>query len=1104
VVVPNALDPHQVETHEARALMPWLMARFGRWPRTARLYHRVGAAAGGKLEYDVTPQTPEDVAELAELEGTFVVRVLPAGMDPLTAGIGPLIGAVKWLYDKMIPDVPNIKTPTQRARESSRGSPNNALGRRSNDARADQRIPYILGGVRSIPDLLTVPYTVYVDHVEVEVAYYCVGVGAHIVWDIRDGDMLISQIAGASAEVYGPGDAPTGGLHAPELTIGEPILDDVYTVYEVESVNGQELRGFSDGTFYGSLFPNGEEPAVANLFEYNGDGTGVITLPYASGPDEITERVKVGDALFVFWPGWLITPGGTGSPPDLTTPVTSATGHPLVVTSLTVLEVGEPDPDIWRLPITVSIPPGQQAQWALLATYFAPLYAVATMPYAQVTNLRDLCVGPFFIDFEHPGGGQEFEVVCNFVASRGLCQDDGVTTVPMSVQIQVILTPADASGNSIGTPEAFIGTLVGSAVARGARALTLRCKPTGFTSTRCLVQARRMTNSPRRQRQSDEVEENYYGTDLGADHPSFGYFSGTVTDEIRWTHCYSMSKPGNISFGNVTTLHTRTVATGALREKTRQLNCFASRKIQTWDGSTFGGVDVASSRAENVLFTIMKDPTIGNLADSYIDFAGIARAFEAVRASVWSSTELATSFNFTFDEIDVSFEETLQAICQACFAVAYRRGNVLSVRPEVAGDDSVLLFNHRNVLSGSQRVTHTFGPPTENDSIEVGYVNPLDDRNDKITVPKFGPRLRPKQVKVVGLRDAQQAYWHGYRALHKMLHQRQSMTLEAMAEAQLVGARERVLIADETRAGVQTGQVTAISDGLLRTSQPVVLAPGKAYQLHLQGSDGTVKTLRVLSAPSAHEIQVAESLAATIYIVPDPNQGVMTTYLLVPSDAPAPTAFLVSSVTAATPMTHQVEAVNYSHLYYLADGLTTWVDFAHGLSDLSPVQRLFTNTGGALGGGYWTGDLGDKFAAISVLVPDTSTPSYSKALWITALANPTNSGLIQSSSDDSEQFAITVGNLLVAGHGGALQVSADYTDLVYVEHLVGVTYDGVTGRMALFVDGALLDEATAPPVDYWGSLDYLHDFQGQCRMLLKWGRALSDREMMEIYLRTRL
>lgn len=1098
-VVPNALDPSQNTEHQVERLLPWLVERYApHWPASARIYHRVG-----KLEWDITPRTKDDVRGLASYEGEIVIRHLPAGIDPITGGVAMAVWAYNAISDLISPDVPNIKPPAVKQRGLSGGSPNNELGRRSNAARPEQRIPDILGTVKSIPDLLMVPYTTYVDHTERETGYYCVSRGTCDLDAIRDSDTLISQIPGASAEVYLPGKAPTGGvaLHEPELTIGDPIEDDVYNVYHVDAVNGQELFPQSAFRFYGTAFwQNGTSPVV-NLWTYSGGADGVISLPFSSSAEEITDRLSVGDALYVYWPLAFIPPGA-GTAPDLGTPVTAT--NPLTVTSLTVTSL---TPDTTRVHVGVQIPVSQQAEWALVPTYFASGGGIGSHQHAQVTSLEQIYAGPFFVDFEHPPGSSNFEIVCNFVAPQGLYTDDGTTRLRFDVAVQVLLTPVDSSGTPTGAVEAFSGTIDGSAVSGGLRALTLRCKPSGFgTVTRCLVQARRLTGSPRREKQTDVVETDLYDWDGTDENPR--YFSGRVVDEIRWTHCYSMSTPPNISFGDVTTIHTRTVATaGAVRVKNRELNCIASRMIRTWDGALFSLPLVANGNTENVLFHVMKDPFIGNVDDARIDFHGIVAAFAAVRTSVFSFSDLATLFAYTFDDADISLEETIQAICQSAFCSAYRDGPVIRVRPEIAGDDGELVINHRNVLPGTMKIAHSFGPTTEHDSVECGFTDPFDDSIVKVVVPTVGTTRSPKQLGIIGLRLERQAYWHAYRAYQKMLYQRQTVTLEATQEAGILGVRERVLIADLTRPTTRDGEILDATAAVLRTSQPTALDPAKEYTMYLQSPDGSVQEIAVASSTGDYIVTLAS--APSPAPITDAGDGVKTTYILVADDEVIPRAYLVSSVQATSPLTHSVTAVNYSHMHYFADGLTTWVDFANGLVDLSPVQHGYANTNGVVGSGVWTGDFDSSFLATALPGGgDNISRSYTKVLWITPTSTPTESGLIQSGGSfvagtDSELFSITTGDQLVAGHGGVFYLNVPYAAFIGAEHMVALTYDEPTGRMAMFIDGVLVDEATVPLSPLAGVNYYLPGFEGTCRELAKWGRSCSDREIMEFYLRGR-
>ena len=135
-------------------------------------------------------------------------------------------------------------------KKAQRGRPqesaNNRLADRENTARLNGRIPDIFGTVRSTPDLLATPYRLYENHQEVEHSFMCIGRGEYDVSEIKDGDTLVSEISGASVEVYGPDKV------APQVTVGDPIDEPVYQVVTSNSVNGQTLFAPNSRSIKGS------------------------------------------------------------------------------------------------------------------------------------------------------------------------------------------------------------------------------------------------------------------------------------------------------------------------------------------------------------------------------------------------------------------------------------------------------------------------------------------------------------------------------------------------------------------------------------------------------------------------------------------------------------------------------------------------------------------------------------------------------------------------------------------------------------------------------------------------------------------------------------
>lgn len=226
IITTNPFSLDEYVLHETDDLCALLQEQFPVWPEHARIYHMQVAE-----DCDVTPTNERSVARLATLEGTIYVVVYPG--DPGTLAIVAIavavLSAAAFLF--LTPRLPDM---------GSAPSSNNSLSDRSNKARPNSRIPDIFGQVRSIPDLVAMPYRVYENNVEVEIAYMCVGRGSYELDDIRDGDTYLSSISGAGATFYGPDTSPIVGT--PQLQIGSAITQDLYSVVKLNEVNGQTLK----------------------------------------------------------------------------------------------------------------------------------------------------------------------------------------------------------------------------------------------------------------------------------------------------------------------------------------------------------------------------------------------------------------------------------------------------------------------------------------------------------------------------------------------------------------------------------------------------------------------------------------------------------------------------------------------------------------------------------------------------------------------------------------------------------------------------------------------------------------------------------------------
>lgn len=944
----DSTDPSSWTHHQVEDLCAFLVTQFdNKFPTYGHIYHKEVSQIT-----DVTPRTLADIEKLQAMDGPFTIIVYPE-VAALPYIFAIIIAAASYF---LAPSAPNLPIPPNAAlRNSQAPSPNNELSDRQNRARINGRIPDIFGKVRSTPDLIAAPYKVFENNREVEYAYMCVGRGDYEITDIRDGETLCSNIAGVTVEVFAPYTSPLSG-DDPVLRIGTPILNTVVTARRSNSVNGQVLRPPNAVSVTGQnnirfASPNVIQAEPSSTIDFDkllvegdvitltdsdlvsgGSATQVVTCwlnnnedgsasaikfalpPPGTLPSQYAPAVNLridyadvvgfsGDYSIASagsqnpWPGefnaiivilngeadadtpsgnWMYQWDNQFSPHANSFNFTLTTSNPSGDFDLngvyTIVSVTSKE-------ISVDSPAVVSADWNTIPADGTPYIS----PTIAATG--DKWVGPFILESDDMGA-----VYCNFVASNGLYKDDGTTQTAVNVQIQVQLTPVGLDDIATGDQENFYITLNGSAVNKETVAKTIKAIPT-FTG-RCSVRARRLTE-----------------TDTG--------FTGQVVDEVRWRDAYAISPVTQTDFGNVTTIHSKTFATAsALAIKERRLNMQAIRKIpQRVTGSTMTTALFASDDAADIMVAVCLDQYIGKRNPAEIDIPSIYDTADAVEA--YFGHVNARKFSYTFDNENVSFEETAASVAAALFSTAYRRGNVIKLSFEKLTDDSTLLFNHRNKLPGTERRAISFGFNGDFDGIVYKYINPVDDSEISIFLPQTTPTKNPKKIDSIGIRNNLQAYFQAHRAINKLQFQNTTTEFDATQEAELVIINDRVLVTDSTRTSVQDGEVVAVATLVLTLSQNVDFSIVDDYVIHLQLTDGTVQVIDITAGAAPNKVVLAG--APTLPLVTDHAKFARTAYAITRATEPQQTAFLISERTPSGNKTSTVRAYNYDARYYAND-----------------------------------------------------------------------------------------------------------------------------------------------------------------------------------------
>lgn len=848
-IAENALDVETWKKFETENILDFLVEYFKTWPDNARLYHNNVSEAN-----DITPQNTRDFENILKLEGNFYVVVYPGEVITWVAIIISIIAIAIVVFTPK-PSIPNIAIRSGSENPSS----NNELSERTNKPRINARIPDIFGQVRSVPDLIALPYKFFEDNIEKEHSYMCIGKGEFEITDIKEDTTLFSQLKDSSLEIYGPNTSPNSSS-TPLTRIGRAINIPIKKVTRLTSVNGQvvdsedreSIIGINEISFNSDLKI---KKAVGSTIDFtslfaNGDTIIIVAYQYEEVWEVILETLD-GPVY-----GWV-------------TRIKYDFSGTYTINTVTASE------------ILIVTPGTVNADWNYL------ILNSLNSDFIDATLKTVLAgyIGPFTIDRT-----DNKQIWFNFVALNGLYKDNGTKKTPIPIDLMAFVTPVNEAGTPIGATETFSTTLIWSGVGSLAVGKTLKVIPT-FTG-RCQVKVKRIT-------------------------PKIIASGYQIYDEVKWRDLYAVSDIAETQFGNVTTVQVISSAdSSALNVKERKLNMLATRKIPNRiSGTTFSTILYPTKRASEIISFICLDQFIGKRSLSEIDFDNIYSTVTEIET--YFGTVKAAEFSYTFDSSNLSFEEIMHSIADSIFCIAYRRGNKIKISFEKLNNNSTILFNHRNKIPGTETRTVSFGNSSDNDGIEYKYIDKTDDSLVSIYVPTDKSAANPSIVESIGVRNYSQAYFHAKRLYNKIKYKNQAVEFEATQESNICIINDRILVSDGTRAGSLEGEIVEQNLLELTLSQNLTLLDGISYTMFLQYKDGSVESIPISKTSYQNKVLLAHAPAMDLVL--GYNSFARTTFLVTSNTDNRKTAFILTEKSPKGVMTSELKAINYDARYYQND-----------------------------------------------------------------------------------------------------------------------------------------------------------------------------------------
>lgn len=930
IICPDQFDKKTWSTAEVDDVSAYLVQQFTIFPSGARIYHNTVAESN-----DVTPQNAAGVKYLQSLEGTFYIVIKPEWIQFIYYAIVAIMAAYS-IYT--ILTMPKADT-------GQIGSSNNELANRTNRMRIKGRIPDIFGTVRAYPDLIAVIYTYYVNNIEIEECLYVLARGYYQIHDCRDSETDVNGIDGISVSIFDPDKVIVGTDTT--YKVGDIFTELPLDVAKSAAINGQSLVSPNDVVIDGAAIyftTGGVIRSVGDVIDFTqrfkaGDGLAISGAQFGidnvilSGACTVTDDFKVtinsniDIAGFADYKGILLN--GANLVISETDPITgdvTVNNYDLsgqyIVTSVTrslagstytyVVQLDSPKQVNYNwnfVDVDYNITSGITLNNNIGSVDLDDNYSVSLVTTTSITLANASTVNSDWDKIPTLFGGStqglnDQAIYLELVASKwvgwfelyhdaadalqvnvyfpqGLynVNKDGKTTyndVTITVQYQSI----DDNGNPFGaihSQDFFVEDRNRSSFGRTFKVALLAQGNQRFrlAKTRAGTGANPVTEC--------KVKNVYLTKPLE-----------------KWT------------YPEVTVVRSRTVATdGALSLKERALNCRVTRKLKV-DGT---GPLVATRDAGQALINMGLDEYIGRRSLAELDIAQIKSEIQSVKDYFGSA--VAAEFCYTFDDENLSFEEQAGMIASACFCEALRFGNKLRLKFEKPQASSVLLFNHRNKVMGSENRTYKFGIDKDYDGVELEYTSPIDDKRVTYSIPVGLDLKNPLKISSSGIRNDAVAKTRAWREWNKLLFQNVNCEFDALDESELLIRNDRILVADNTNLDTQDGEIETIDGLILTCSQDVIFETGEQYFCHLQLDDATVDIVECVAGAEPYEVNLIRPPLRPLVV--DPDRYVKTLYTVIKAADTGKSAFMLSEMTPNDQMTNKLTCINYDDRYYQND-----------------------------------------------------------------------------------------------------------------------------------------------------------------------------------------
>lgn len=891
-------------------------------------------AGGLRSEFEIadltSDATEEEFLRLNMHHEKVYVVSNPLGGIVESILISLVISALTAVVSYILTPTPNLPEGTRQAKTS----PNNGTGPQTNEARPNNRVPDVFGEDRCTPDLITPGVFEFVDHIKFIEQDFCISRGYGLIEDVRSGETLLSNIFGASINIYEPGvSAPTllksrESNEVKTLTLNPPNdagvrLDTDYRLYyESTGDNGFIVNDeLTFGDFGIGSTVNLEDVYTFGPVGYDGTYTvndvggddGLIISNNTFTYDDILEELTISGNFSIFTGIPIIFIAAEYSNPNTNEingwyEVSNADNTELVLKGVTgAVGVGgsfDTGSIVKGTFISLSSASTINSSWTSLSSAATVILSGGGDIFEPRIYGPDDVVqrGPFVV----PGDDND-EIWLDFQAPRGLVRDGSKT---VTINVQVLVEEIDSNDDPTG-PSFTINYSFSDSV------------PDPRFYTRKITPSNSPMIAGNRYRITGERTSNTNVND------------STLLDQFQWTRLVGIQNIATPTDETGTTrIKVKTQATEQTSSRQQsQINLRWTRKCPYWDGvNVIGNVLtgaglVASRRMADNFLSYALDPDLGARSEINLDLEAIYDIQDELDL-VFNGEK--GEFGFTFSDANTPALEEMRQIANAARCFLFRRGSVISMVRDEPQPLFGPLFNRRNKIPFRERKSNNTNKPLDYDGVQFTYKDRSDDEEKTILIPDDLPVSDPnygappaKNYKIAngaGIRNRSQAWDRAQYEYNRLIYRRETVETEVDEEGILLDLNQRIEHTDGTRLDINRsdGEVLGFDGLIVDTSEMCIFEDGKTYSVILRNENGSVSQAIPVTERADTSFGFVLSSEQSLYVRGFSDYQLGTLYSFSADDDNAK-SYLVQSISPTSDGTVSLELINYDERYYQAD-----------------------------------------------------------------------------------------------------------------------------------------------------------------------------------------